>query len=126
MTIGFIYTGTTYATPDKNMQKTSKPKVLTATFGDGYEQRIADGINSIKESYTMTFKTRPKEEIDDIVVFLDTQKSVTNFTVTFPDTNNTTRAGEKDVKVICEGYNTSYDYDNFYSLNINLRRVFEA
>jgi phage-related protein len=126
MTIGFIYTGTTYATPDKSLGRSSKPKVLTASFGDGYEQRIADGINSVKESYTLTFKTRPKEDIDDIVAFLDNQKGVSNFTLTLPDTNNTTRTGEKDVKVVCADYSTSYVYDNFYSLSVNLKRVFEA
>jgi len=126
MAVGFIYTGTTYITPDKALTKNSAPKVLTATFGDGYEQRIADGINSIKETYSLTFRTRPKAIIDDIVVFLDGKKGVSNFTLTLPDTNNTTRTGEKDVKVVCDTYSINYEYGDFYSLNINLRRVFEA
>ena len=62
MTIGFIYTGSTYATPDKQLTKASTPRVLTAKFGDGYEQRAVDGINNLAETYTLTFKTRPKAE----------------------------------------------------------------
>ena len=126
MTIGFIYTGSTYATPDKQLTKASTPRVLTAKFGDGYEQRAVDGINNLAETYTLTFKTRPKADIDDIVAFLDSKQNVTKFTLTLPDTNNTTRTGERDVKVVAEQYSTVYEYDDFYTLNLTLRRVFEA
>lgn len=126
MTIGFIYTGSTYATPDKQLTKTSNPRVLTAKFGDGYEQRAVDGINNLNETYNLTFKTRLKAEIDDIVAFLDSKQNVTKFTLTLPDTNNTTRTGERDVKVVAEQYSTVYEYDDFYTLNLTLRRVFEA
>ena len=126
MTIGFIYTGSTYATPDKQLSKASNPRVLTAKFGDGYEQRAVDGINNLNETYTLTFKTRPKADIDDIVAFLNSKQNVTKFTLTLPDTNNTTRSGERDVKVVSETYTTNYEYDDFYTLNVTLRRVFEA
>ena len=124
MTIGFIYTGSTYATPDKSMSKSTQPRVLTASFGDGYEQRIADGINSINETYSLSFKTRPKEVIDDIVAFLDTKKNVSKFVLTIPDTNDAN--GEKDVKVVATNYSVTYDYENFYSLSLSLKRVYEA
>ena len=127
MTIGIKeLDGTFIATPDKSMTKTSAPKVLSVSFGDGYEQRIADGINSLRETYSLSFKTRPKADIDDIVVFLDTKKNVSKFLFTMPDTNNTTRTGEKDLKVVSTGYSLTYDYDNFYSLTLSLKRVFEA
>jgi phage-related protein len=126
MAIGFIYTGTTYATPDKSMTKTSTPRMRTAKFGDGYEQRIVDGINNLEESYSLSFKTRLKADIDDIVAFLDTKAGVTKFTLTLPDTNNTTRTGERDVKVVSTNYSVTYDYDSFYSLSLTLKRVFEA
>ena len=126
MAIGFIYTGATYATPDKSMTKSSTPRMRTAKFGDGYEQRIVDGINNLEESYTLNFATRPKADIDDIVSFLDTKAGVTKFTLTLPDTNNTTRTGERDVKVVSTDYSVTYDYDSFYSLSLTLKRVFEA
>ena len=127
MTIGIKHLdGTFIATPDKSMTKTSAPKVLSVSFGDGYEQRIADGINSLRETYSLSFKTRPKADIEDIVVFLDTKKNVSKFLFTMPDTNNTTRTGEKDLKVVSTGYSLTYDYDNFYSLTLSLKRVFEA
>ena len=127
MTIGIKQTdGTLVATPDKSMNKSTQPRVLTANFGDGYEQRIADGINSLNETYSLSFKTRPKADIDDIVLFLDSQKNVSKFLLTIPDTNNTTRTGEKDVKVVATDYSVTYDYEDFYSLSLSLKRVYEA
>ena len=131
MTIGFIYTGTTYATPDKSMTKQSTPRVLVANFGDGYEQRIADGINTLNETYSLTFATRLKAEIDDIVAFLDAKKGVAKFPLILPDSNVTSNpigpaaSGEREVKVVTTNYSTTYAYDDFYSLSVSLKRVFE-
>ena len=127
MSIGIKQTnGTLVATPDRSMTKTSTPRMRTAKFGDGYEQRIVDGINNLEESYTLNFATRPKADIDDIVAFLDTNAGVTKFILTLPDTNNTTRTGERDVKVVSTNYSVTYDYGDFYSLSLTLKRVFEA
>ena len=133
MTIGFIYDGgSTYATPDKSMAKQSAPRVLVASFGDGYEQRIADGINTLNETYSLSFATRPKADIDDIVAFLDGKKGVSSFPLILPDSNVTSNPagpagiGEREVKVVTTDYSVSYDYDNFYSLSLSLKRVFEA
>ena len=127
MTIGIKQNnGTLIATPDKSMTKTAAPRVLQITFGDGYEQRIADGINTINETYSLSFKTRTKEDIDDIVFFLDARKNASKFIFTMPDSNNTTRTGEKDVKVVATNYSVTYDYEDFYSLSLSLKRVYEA
>lgn len=133
MTIGFIYDGgSTYATPDKSMAKQSTPRVLVANFGDGYEQRIADGINTLNETYTLIFATRLKEDIDDIVAFLDGKGGVGSFPLILPDSNVTSNPagpagiGEREVKVITTDYSLTYSYDNFYSLQLSLKRVFEA
>lgn len=132
MTIGFIYTGTTFATPDKSFTRDVAPAVLTAKFGDGYEQRIPDGINTVRETISLTFTARPKAEIDDIKAFLDTTQSVTKFSLIVPDSNVTSNPsgpagiGEKELKVVCTGYNISYDYGDFYSLNMECKRVYET
>lgn len=55
------------------------PKVIRATFGDGYEQRTADGINNKARSWTLTFKKIPTE-ITDIENFLIARGSVESFT----------------------------------------------
>tara|TARA_A100001015_G_C14774573_1_gene626639 strand:- start:383 stop:757 length:375 start_codon:yes stop_codon:yes gene_type:complete len=123
MPLGFIYTGSTYISPDKSLKRSSKPKVLVSRFGDGYEQRLADGINSIKQEFTATFKLREKVIIDDVVAFLDARKGALAFPFRFPDTNGTNN--ETEIKVVCEDYTISYDYGDFYSLSVKLRRVYE-
>ena len=54
MAVGFNVGGTLgNVVPDRTMTRTSAPKVLRASFGDGYEQRVANGINSIEEKYSI-------------------------------------------------------------------------
>jgi phage-related protein len=93
MAIGFIVTNIdTKVLPDKTLAMASKPGVLVAKFGDGYQQRIATGLNSITESFTVAFQNRPKIEADDIEAFFSTKKGVTSFKFTYPDTNSTSAA----------------------------------
>lgn len=122
MTIGFNIGGS-IVTPDKQMSRTTRPQLLLATFGDGYEQRAVDGINFLKETYTASFKTRPKATIDAIVAYLEGTKGVTKFNFTIPDTSS--GGTEKTIKVVFVDYSITYDYDNFYTINVNLRRVYE-
>ena len=125
MAIGFTTSaafGSKPVRPDKSLSRASKPKVHLATFGDGYEQRLADGINSIKETFNVSFQTRPKADIDDIVGYFESLKGVTAFNFTIPDSNN---SGESVVKVVCDDYSISYDYGDFYSASATFRRVYE-
>jgi len=123
MAIGFQDLGSVQRTPDKNFTKKVEPTVLKIQFGDGYEQRIAEGINSIKEIFSISFNNRPKAEIDDIVAFFDNKKGTTAFNYTIPDTN--VGGNERTVKVVCENYTQAYVYDDFYSCTATLRRVYE-
>jgi phage-related protein len=125
MAVGFIYTGASVATPDKTLTRKSKPRVLVSKFGDGYEQRISDGINNITESYSVAFTNREKTFIDDVVDFLDAKAGVTKFDFTIPDAK-TGGSGEQTVKVVCEDYSTNFEYDEFYTLTATFRRVYEA
>ena len=124
MAIGFDYGGASNAVPDKTMTRASKSRVLMAKFGDGYEQRISNGINSRDEGYSVSFRNRTKAFIDDVVDFLDTKAGVTKFDFIIPDTNS--GGGEQTVKVVCDTYNTNFEYDDFYSLTATFRRVYEA
>jgi phage-related protein len=122
MAVGFT-DGTSTFIPDRTMQRTSKPKVYRAAFGDGYEQRIAQGINNISESYSVSFVNRTKAEIDDIVAFFDSLNAVTNFSFTIPDSN--AGGNETTIKVVCEDYSLTYTNDEFYGCQATFRRVYE-
>jgi len=106
---------------DKGFNRTSTPKIQSVTFGDGYEQRIADGINNLKQTMSVNFATRPKAEIDDIVAFFESLGGVTKFRMTIDDSN-----GAETIKVVCKSWQQTWAFDNFYSLSATFERVYEA
>ena len=122
-----ISTGSTYGNrtivPDKGMSKSNEPKVFIAEFGDGYEQRVAAGINNLKQQFSVGFATRPKEEIDDIVGFFESTNGVTAFNFTYADSNN---SGETTVKVYVSKFDQKWDYDDYYTCTATFVRVYEA
>ena len=124
MAVGFTDLTSTVRRPDKSMGRSSKPKVHLAKFGDGYEQSLANGINNLEESYSITFNNRTKEEIDDIVAFFENKGGVTAFTYTVPDTNES--GNEVAIKVICDAWNKTYSFGDYYSATATFRRVYEA
>lgn len=72
-------------TPDYNAQLTQKPRVLEARFGDGYTQRVGDGINIAPRIWTLTFNTRTDDEIAPILAFLQARNGIEAFNWTDPD-----------------------------------------
>lgn len=124
MAIGFTDLTSTNRVPDKGFTSDSTPLTYTVEFGDGYEQRIQNGINNLSQVYKVEFNKRPKAEIDDITAFFENKKGVTAFNFTIPDSNES--GNEKTIKVICEKWNQTYMYDNFYSTSATFRRVYES
>ena len=127
MALGFS-TGSSYGNrtivPDKGMSKKNDPVIFRAEFGDGYEQRIANGINNLKQEFGVSFATRPKAEIDDIVGYFESTNGVTAFDFTFADTN--AGGNEETVKVYVANFEQKWDYDDYYTLTATFRRVYEA
>ena len=91
MAIGFTVTNITdkKVIPDKTLTRQQTPRVRTQKFGDGYEQRLAEGINNIVDNFSLSFVNRAKAEADDILAFFETKAGVTAFDFTYPDTNST-------------------------------------
>lgn len=125
MAIGFDVGGTLgVVVPDKGQKRNNKPRVFIANFGDGYEQRIANGINSLDQTIDVSFTTRPKADIDDIVAFFESKGGVTNFSFTMSDSN--AGGSEETIKVVCDTWDQTWVYDDYYTLNAQFRRVYEA
>jgi phage-related protein len=106
---------------DKGFSRASTPTIHVASFGDGYEQRIANGINNLAQSMSLSFTTRPKAEIDDLVAFFESLGGVSKFRLTIDDSN-----GAETIKVVCKSWSQTWAYDNFYSLSASVERVYEA
>jgi len=71
--------------PDRGTSTKSKPRVLRAKFGDGYEQRAPDGLNSNNKSWSLVFVNRPEAEGTAITAFLDDKLGATSFLYSPPD-----------------------------------------
>ena len=106
---------------DKGFTRQNTPRIHAVSFGDGYEQRIADGINTLDQTMNVSFSTRPKAEIDDIVAFFESLGGVSKFRMTIDDSN-----GDETIKVVCKTWNQTWAFDNFYSLTATFERVYEA
>ena len=66
-------------------------------------------------------------EIDDIIAFFTSKNGVTAFDWTIPDTNGSENGNtETTIKVICENWSQTWDYDNFYTASATFYRVYEA
>ena len=108
--------------PDKGFTRGVKHKVLTAKFGDGYQQRSLLGINTRQETYKLQLKNRTDTEIDKIAAFLDSKAGL-SFPFLVTEFGHT--SGDTSCKVTCENYNISYTVPGFSSMNLTFKRVFE-
>ncbi|BBP76527.1 hypothetical protein PHLH7_26310 [Pseudomonas sp. Ost2] len=70
-------------TPNNDPAATISFRTKSAKFGDGYEQRAQDGINSRSQSWPLTFSGK-KDRIKEIMAFLDRQAGATPFYWTDP------------------------------------------
>ena len=127
MALGFSTTasfGNRTVVPDKGMSRNNKPLIFQSKLGDGYEQRIANGINNLEQTFSVTFKTRTKAEIDDIIGFFESTNGVTAFDFTFADSNAS--GNEETVKVYVGDFSQTWEYDDYYTCNATFNRVYEA
>jgi phage-related protein len=135
MAIGFTDLTSTNRKPDRGYTRQTQPRVLSTAFGDGYSQRLIDGINPLKETINVSFKTRTKEEIDHIISFFESKGGVTAFTFTVnqqyyssPGTSSETDVTSSDelaLKVVCSAWNKTYDYADYWSATATFVRVYE-
>lgn len=102
---------------DRGATRSSTQRILSAKFGDGYEQRVLDGINTKVETFGVSFNNRSSSEINLISQFLD-DGALTAFNFFIGSTSS--------IKVICKNYNISYSQDTVYSLSAQFERVYEA
>jgi len=95
-----------------------EPRVKKIQFGNGYQQRILDGINSELKNLTLTFENRSEIETVSILHFLEERAGQQSFVYNVP----TIYAKPSGVsKFIAPNWETNY---NFYN-NYTIKTVFE-
>lgn len=86
---------TTFTWDPQTATKKVEPKVSRAAFGDGYEQRVAQGINSVSAEWSLTFIAEISE-VDAIDSFLTARAGIEAFLWTDPRGNT--------ISVVCESW----------------------
>ena len=104
-------------TADYGATKRVTPRVRVSSFGDGYEQRQANGINTMPKSWPLTFSLRTDTEADAIDNFLGTQAAVSSFDWTDPYGV----AG----KYVCRSWQRTKDRFNLNTITCTFEQVFE-
>lgn len=103
--------------PDVGSKLKEKPNVTSAKFGDGYEQRASNGINTTAGTWSLTF-TRQRSIGLAILTFLRGCKGVESFNWTNP-------FNETGVYV-CRSWNPSPMKGGFIEITAEFEQVFEA
>lgn len=103
--------------PSVNTRQTTQPRVRIARFGDGYEQRVADGINTRQETWNLTFNGITDELASEIDAFLVAQGAALAFDWSTPD--------GRQIKVVCEDWSRDYVEPDMNNLYATFRRVYE-
>lgn len=102
--------------PSYNATLDKAPRVKTASFGDGYQQRVADGINVSPQVWNLTFQASITD-INAIDAFLSLKNGVTAFTWT--------PSGMSEIKVICRNWSRSIPAPTAGSISAKFEQVFE-
>ena len=90
-------------TPEFGALVTKKPAVRSVKFGDGYEQRIADGINNQLREYSLSF-SGDEADIREIDKFLTEHGAVKAFSWTPQDTWQTGTFKCEEWSITVNGY----------------------
>lgn len=105
-------------TPDFGAQAAYKPRVRKSQFGDGYEQRMADGINSRPQSWSLQFANRDDSTTASILSFLETRNGVEAFDWTPPNEGTA-------IKVVCREWTKTVIKNNLNNVAATFDQVFE-
>ena len=103
--------------PSYSVSQTVTPRVKSIQFGDGYMQRVADGINTQPRQWSLVFNGN-EAEITAIENFLIAENGVSSFTWTPP----TGAQGN----FICQSWSRTFSDFNNESLSATFVEVFGA
>lgn len=105
-------------TPSVGFTTETTPRVSSAKFGDGYQQRVLNGINTIEQIWNVQFQSQDLVTAAEIDSFLSSKQGATSFTWIPP--------GEyTEVKVICMKWSKTYDSSISRSISATFERVYE-
>ena len=106
-------------TPSFGIRKTQSPNVITVKLGDGYEQRLTQGLNQNPYDLSLSFENITEAEADTIENFL-VARALDNESFDFTAPGETSSR-----KYVCESHRKKINFANRASITCTFREVFE-
>jgi len=102
------------------IRRQHQPKVLTASFGDSYEQQVTDGINGAsQQQIDLTWTLLTNAQKATFEAFLIARGGASRFQYVVPGDGDT-------VLVACASYSFTYQSYNNWTLTATFVRKFDA
>jgi phage-related protein len=95
-----------------------QPRILIAQFGDGYEQRTGDGINTMRQIVNLRWDKIRVAVSDVIIAFFEARAGVEAFYYTLPGSGS-----QKKYK--CSAWNRTRHEANLDSISARFTQVFD-
>lgn len=108
--------------PSYNAKIDNKPKVKINQFGNGYQQRINDGINNNLIEFSLLFENRSEKETVSILHFLNERKGQEAFIYNLP-TIYAKPTTNLNTKFVCPEWGSTYISYNNYSIETKFSEV---
>ena len=107
------------ANPIYNTRIDARPKVNLISFGDGFEQRLTEGLNQNPLSVNLVFELS-QTDADTAITFLNARiDDGASFDYTLPSESSTR-------KFVCSSFPRTIPFLNRVRLSCVFREVFEA
>lgn len=101
--------------PDYGLQQSGEFRVQRISFGDGYEQRRPDGLNSVKRVWTLEWTGIDLHQKDTLMDFLLARKGAYAFIWEVADTGEV-------VQVVCNDM-PSYSADSYNVFSVQAKLI---
>lgn len=101
--------------PSYNAKINNKPRIKINQFGNGYQQRIIDGLNPNLLEFSLVFENRNEKETVSILHFLQERNGQQSFIYNLP-TIYAKSNSNLDTRFICIDWSPNYISYNNYSI----------
>lgn len=108
--------------PSYNAKIDNRPKVKINQFGNGYQQRINDGINNSLIEFSLNFENRNEKETVSILHFLNERNGQESFIYNVP-TIYSKSTNSLNTRYVCPEWTSNYISYNNYSIGAKFIEV---
>lgn len=105
-----------------NASIVNKPRVKINQFGNGYQQRVNDGINNNLIEFSLNFENRSEKETVSILHFLRERNGQESFIYNVP-TIYSKSANSLNTRYVCSEWTSNYISYNNYSIEAKFIEV---